>query len=132
LNDLLDLIYGRAVPYRVAGSFVMSNGALVKIRKFVDGQANYLWTPSMVPGQPDRLFGYAIYEDPYLATPASATRSVLFGDMSAYVIKQLPLKTAVSTDVKFAEDQVAFKSVYRAGGALPDTAAIAYLVSANA
>lgn len=130
-NDLLDLVYGRAVPYRVAGSFVVSNGALVKIRKlWTDG--GYLWQPSTIAGQPDRLFGFPIYEDPYLATPASATKSVLFGDMGAYVIKQLPLRVAVSTEVAFASDSIAIKSVYRAGGALPDAAAIAYLVSANA
>lgn len=131
LNDLIDLVYARAVPYRVAGSFVMANGAISKARKFVDSNGQYLWQPSVQAGQPDRLLGYAVYEDPYLATPASATKSVLFGDMSAWVIKQLPLRTAISTEVKFAEDQVGFKSVYRAGGALPDTAAIAYLVSAN-
>jgi HK97 family phage major capsid protein len=129
LDDVLTLIYGRAVPYRVAGSLIMSNGAIVKARKFKDSNNQYLWSPSVMSGQPDRLLGFPVYEDPYLATPASATKSVIFGDASAYFIKQLPLRTAVSTDIKFAEDQIGFKTVYRAGGALPDAAALAYLVS---
>ena len=51
--------------------------------------------------------------------------------MSAYVIKQLPLRVAISTEYLFNTDSVAIKTVYRAGGALPDSAAIAYLVSSN-
>lgn len=131
LDDILGLIYGRAVPYRMNGSLVMSNGALLKARKFVDTDGQYLWEPSVQMGQPDRLLGYPVYEDPALATPASATKSVIFGDTSAFVIKQLPLRVAVSSEYLFNLDQVAVKTVYRAGGALPDAAALAYLVSYN-
>ena len=129
LDDLIDLVYARAVPYRMAGSFVMATNAVSKARKLKDSDGQYLWQPSNQAGEPDRLLGYPVFEDPYLAAPASATKSVLFGDMSAYVIKQLPLRVAVSTEYLFNTDSVAIKTVYRAGGALPDAAAIAYLVS---
>lgn len=132
-EDLINLIYGRAAPYRVqgVGAFVMATGAIQKIRKFRDQNYQYLWSPSVAAGQPDTYLGYPVYEDPALATPASATKSVVFGDTTAYVIKQLPLRVAVSSEHRFAEDQVAVKTVYRAGGALPDATALAYLVSAN-
>jgi HK97 family phage major capsid protein len=64
-------------------------------------------------------------------TPASITKSVLFGDASAVVIKQMPLRIATSGDFLFSADQVALKTVYRAGGKLADVAAIRYLISAN-
>jgi len=131
LDDLIDLVYARAVPYRMAGSFVMATNAVSKARKLKDSDGQYLWQPSNQAGEPDRLLGYPVFEDPYLAAPASATKSVLFGDMSAYVIKQLPLRVAISTEYLFNTDSVAIKTVYRAGGALPDSAAIAYLVSSN-
>jgi len=131
LDDLIDLVYARAVPYRSAGSFIMATGAVSKARKLKDVDGQYLWQPSNAAGEPDRLLGFPVYEDPYLATPASATKSVLFGDASAWVIKQLPLRVAVSSEYLFNLDQVAIKTVYRAGGALPDTAALAYLVSSN-
>lgn len=131
LDNIIDLIYGRAVPYRAVGSFVMATGAVSKARKFKDTSGQYLWQPSNQAGEPDRLLGFPVYEDPYLATPASATKSVVFGDVSAWVIKQLPLRVAVSSEFLFNTDQVAIKTVYRAGGALPDTAALAYLVSGN-
>lgn len=130
-EDLLDLKYGRAVPYRDIGVWIMSNGMIKKGRKYRDGQGDYLWQPAIAAGQPATFDGNAVYEDPYLAAPASVTKSVLFGDASAVVIKQMPLRVATSTEFRFNVDQVAIKSVYRAGGALPDAAALAYLISAN-
>jgi HK97 family phage major capsid protein len=131
-EDLLDLKYSRAVPYRTVGIWVMANGMIKKARKYRDGQGQYLWQPAIAAGQPPTFDGNAVYEDPNLATPASATKSVIFGDpAAALLIKQVPIRVAVSTDFKFDTDQVAIKSVYRAGLAVPDPAALAYLVSAN-
>lgn len=130
-EDLIDIKYGLAVPYRAGGVYVMSNGALRKVRKFRDQNAAYFFQPSIGPGMPPTFDGNAVYEDPNLAAPASATKSVLFGDASAFVVKEAPLRVALSTEFRFNLDQVALRSVYRAGGAVPDAAAIAYLVSKN-
>lgn len=130
-EDLLDLKYGRAAPYRDIGVWVAANGAIKKIRKFKDQNRQYYWQPAIALGQPATFDGDPIYEDPGLATPASATKSVLFGDPQSVVIKQVPLRVAVSTEFKFDTDQVAVKSVLRAGAAVWDAAGIAYLVSAN-
>jgi HK97 family phage major capsid protein len=130
-EDLIDLKYGAAVPYRQAGSWIMSNGAIKKVRKFKDQNGAYFWVPSIGPGMPDMFDGNPAFEDPYLAAPASVTKSVLFGDVSAVVIKQMPLRVATSSEFRFSNDQVALKTVYRAGGALPDATALRYLISAN-
>lgn len=130
-EDLLDLKYGRAAPYRLTGAWVASNGALKKVRKFKDGNGQYLWQPAVALGQPDVFDGQPIYEDPALAAPASVTKSVLYGDLSSVVIKQMPLRVAVSTEYAFNLDNVAIKSVLRAGAAVADPAGIAYLISAN-
>jgi HK97 family phage major capsid protein len=131
-EDLLILKYGVAAPYRLAGTWVMSNGMILKTRRFTDVNGQYLWQPAIAAGQPDRFDGQPVYEDPYLLAPASATKSVLYGDASAWTIKQRPLRVAVSTDYRFNTDQVAIKTVYRAGGALADATALAYMVSATA
>lgn len=131
LDDFISLMYSAAAEYRMSGSWVMANGAIQKARKFVDTNGQYLWQPAVALGQPDILLGRPVYEDPSLATPASATKSVIFGDASAYVIKQLPIRVAVSSEYAFNTDQVAVKSVFRVGGALPVATALRYLVSAN-
>lgn len=135
-EDLLDLKYSAAVPYRMVGVWIAANSAIKIMRKFKDGNGNYFWRPGLfgpgiADGQPDTFDGQPVYEDPYLATTASATKSIIYGDAAAVVIKQMGLRVATSTDARFINDQVALKSVYRAGGALPDTIALRYLVSAN-
>lgn len=130
-EDLLDLKYGAPAPYRLTGSWVMSNGMIKKVRKYKDSNGEYFWQPAIAAGQPDTFDGQPVYEDPYLAAPASATKSVVYGDLSAWIIKAMPLRVAVSTEARFANDQIAIKSVLRAGGALPDALALRYLVSAN-
>ncbi len=132
-EDLIDLKMGRATGYRSApgAGWLMANGAIKKVRKFRDLNGQYLWQPAIALGQPDLFDGQPVYEDPGLATPASATKSVLYGDLSAWVIKQRGLRVAISTEFRFNLDQVAIRTVYRGGGALPDASAIAYIVSAN-
>jgi HK97 family phage major capsid protein len=130
-EDLLDLKYGRAYPYRQNGAWLASNGMIKKMRKYTDKNGRYLWQDAIAAGQPPAFDGDPVYEDPGLATPASATKSIVYGDFSAWIIKQRALRVAVSVDFKFDTDQVAVRTVYRAGGALADTIALAYLVSAN-
>lgn len=132
LDDLITTEYTRAAPYREAGSWVGSNSALVKIRKFKDSQNQYLWQPNQIVGQPPTLMGSPIFEDPYLATVGSASKSAVFGDMrAALVIKMTPLRVELSRDFRFDTDQVALKTVLRAGLAVQDPAAAGFLVSGN-
>ena len=132
LEDLWDLKYGRAEPYRSApgAGWVMSNGLIKKAKKYADLNGQYLWSAGAAAGLPPTFDGDPVYEDPYLASPASATKSVLFGDLGGVLIKQVPLRFAVSTEYRFNTDQLALKAVLRAASALPDAAAIAYMISA--
>ena len=129
LDDLTTLKYSLAAPYRTSGVWVMSNGLIQKAAKWTDLYGQRLWQPAVAVGQPDTFDGRPVYEDPYLASPASATKSVVFGDVSALMVKQVALRFAVSTEYRFNTDEIALKAVYRAASALPDTAALAYMVS---
>lgn len=130
-EDALDLKYGRPTGIRQVGAWLMANGAIKKARKWTDKNGQYLWQPAIAAGQPDLFDGQPVYEDPGLADPASATKSILYGDLSAWVVKQRGLRVAVSTEYRFNTDQIAIRTVYRAGGALPDATSIAYIVSKN-
>ena len=130
-EDLLNLKYGAAAPYRMVGAWVAANSAILKIRKFKTSEKEYYWQPAIAAGEPATFDGDPIYEDPGLASVASATKSVLFGDLSQFVIKQAPLRVSVSTEYAFNLDNVSIKTVYRAAGVVSDAAAIRYLCSAN-
>lgn len=128
-DDWLTLKYGRAEGYRLVGAYFAANSVIQKAKKWKDANGQYLLQPAVGAGSPDTFDGNPVYEDPGLAAVASATKSLLFGDPSAVIVKQMPLRVAVSTEFAFNLDNVAIKSVLRAGATLPDAAAIAYIVS---
>jgi HK97 family phage major capsid protein len=134
-GDIISLFYALAAPYRTApgAAWQVSNAALAKIRKFTDTNGTFLWQPGLNGGQADRLMGAPIYENPNMAAPASASKSVAFGDFSQYYVREVNgLRVEQSREFKFDTDQVALKCVWRLDGDLPDAIAIKYLVSANA
>jgi HK97 family phage major capsid protein len=130
-DDLIDLMFSLASPYRTQGVWQMSNTAIKKVRKFKDNENQYIWEFGGV-GAPDRVLGEPVYENPAMAAVASASKSVAFGDFKRYFVRRvLPVRVEVSKDYKFNTDQIAVKVVERVDGDLIDTNAIAYLVSDN-
>lgn len=130
-SDLIDLKYSLAGGYRQVGTFLASTTAMQKMRKFRDSNKQYLFTSSLVAGQPDMFDGSPVVENPALAAVASASKSVLFGDLSRYFIRRCPVRVDVSSEYKYSTDQLAIRYIERIDGDLVDTAAVKYLVSAN-
>ena len=130
-EDLIELKYSLAVPYRITGAFYLATTAIKRAKKWKDGQGQYLWQPAIALGSQPTLDDSAVYEDPYLAAFASASKSTVFADPMSVVIKQLPLRVATSEQFKFDTDQVALKTVYRAAAAVVDTNGVKLMLSAN-
>ena len=85
-DDVIDLTYQLRRPYRKNAVFLTNDATLAKIRKFKDTTQNYIWTPSFVAGEPDRLVGYPVYTSPYMPTSESGNLALAFGDFSYYNI----------------------------------------------
>ena len=130
--DLIDLKFSLAQPYRQRGAFMVSTTAMAKLRKMRDSTGGWLFQNAPIVGQPDLFDGSPVYENAAMAAVASASKSVLFGDLSAYMVRRLPLQVAASIHYKFSTDQIALRTIERIDGELPDGAAIKYLVSADA
>lgn len=132
-QDLIDIELSVLPAYRQrpGAGFMVSSSALAKMRKFRATDGQFLWQPAVAAGQPSTYNGYPVYENPAMAAAASASKSVLFGAFSSYVIRRLPMRVERSTDYKFANDQVALKTVNRVDGDLQDVTAVKSLVSAN-
>lgn len=128
--DLVGLYGSLAAPYRAAGSWMMSSDALSHVLSFRDDSGMPIWSL----GRDDRIriLGKPIFENPAMEALGSASKSVLFGDLSRYIVRRVsPARVEISRDYKYDTDQVALKVVERLDGALVDTAAVKYLVSAN-
>lgn len=130
--DLITLKYTLAAPYRIRGSWLAATTAIRKMRTARDANGGFLWDMSLVAGAPARFDGNPVYENSAMAAVASATKSVVFGDLKRYFVRRAGgVRVDVSTDYKFSTDQVALRTIMRVDGDLIDTAAASYLVSAN-
>ncbi|MBR1807166.1 MAG: phage major capsid protein [Selenomonadaceae bacterium] len=85
-DDILDLVYKLPRPYRKNAVFLVNDATMAKIRKFKDSTQNYLWTPSFVAGESDRLVGYPVYTSPFMPTSESGNFALAFGEFKQYRI----------------------------------------------
>jgi HK97 family phage major capsid protein len=80
-----------------------------------------LWQPSLVAGQPDLIHGYPYIVNQSMTTPATAVKSILFGDFSKYIIRDVRDVVLMRLDERFAEQHsVAFLAFARSDGDLLD------------
>ncbi|MEU9888667.1 phage major capsid protein [Sphaerisporangium sp. NPDC051011] len=122
-DGLIDLFYSVIAPYRNSPScgWLMRDTTVASVRKLKDTTNQYIWQPGLA-GTPDTILGKTLYTDPNVAAPAALARSVLFGDFSAYFVRQVAgIRFERSDDFLFDTDMVAYRAIVRADGDLVDT-----------
>lgn len=88
---LIDLMMKLKVGYRPNGMWMMNRNTAATIRKFKDGNGNYLWETSYVSGQPDQLLGFPVVLNEAVPDIAANSLPVLFGDFAeGYRIVEKP------------------------------------------
>lgn len=133
-DNLIDLVYsvdtaGRTLP---GTGFQMNATSIANVRKLKDGAGQYLFTPSLSADARDLLLGYPIYENPAMATAASAVKPVIFGHLPSYYVRQVGgLKLDRSDDFAFDSDLVTFRATFRVDGNLIQTSHVKYFKSSN-
>ena len=126
-DKLLDLIYAPKQAYRANGRFLMNRSVVGALRKFKDGEGNYLWQPNNEPGEPARLMGYPVAEAEDMPDVASDSYSIAFGDFRrAYLIVDR-VGVRVLRDPYSAKPYVLFYTTKRVGGGVQDYDAIKLL-----
>lgn len=131
-DDLIDLIHSIDPAYRQNGCRFMLNDASLKvIRKLKDSTGRPIYMPGydgLSGPMPDTLLGYGITINQDIAVMAANAKSILFGDFSKYVIRDVMGATLFRFDdsayIKLG--QIGFLMWMRAGGNLLDTNAIKY------
>lgn len=98
--------------------WMMSRGTLGAARA-LKGAEGYLFQPYMTEGSPGTLLGYPVYENPYVAAAATNAKSVLFGDMGAYITRVVGgIEITRSDEAYFLSDQIAWRATIRLDGDL--------------
>lgn len=85
-DEIINLIYALKRPYRKNAVFITNDATLAILRKLKDGNGAYMWQPSLVAGEPDKLLGYPVYTSQYMPAVAAGNKTVIFGDISYYNI----------------------------------------------
>jgi HK97 family phage major capsid protein len=124
---MMDLVHSIDPAYRMNGRFMLSDAALKMVRKILipqysgDTAGAPLWQPNFSVGVPDTILGYPFTVNQSMTAPATAVKSILFGDLSKYLVRDVRDFTLLRLDERFAEyHQVAFLAFSRHDGDLLD------------
>lgn len=121
-DDLIDVFYAVIEQYANRGTWMMRRATEGEARKLKGSDNNYLWQPGLQVGSPNLLLGQPVVNDPFMAAVGLSAVSVLFGDFSTYVIRDVgSVSIKRSDDFAFLDDLVTFKGTWRSDGDQLDT-----------
>lgn len=136
-DDLIDLVHSVDPAYRALGRcrFMMNDASLKVIRKLKDSNNRPIFLPGyegLGGKMGDTLLGYPIQINQSVATMAANAKSILFGDFSFYIIRDV----MGATMFRFADSayvsngQIGFLMWMRCGGNFTDIGgAVKYYVN---
>lgn len=127
-DDLIDLEHSVDPAYRTKpGVGYMLNDSTVKsLRKMKDSQGRPIFVPGYEQGSPqgapERLLGRPIYINQEMPAMSASAKSILFGDFSEYMIREvMDLTLFRMADSNFIlNGQIGFVAFNRQGGNLID------------
>ncbi|MFZ5667178.1 MAG: phage major capsid protein [Pseudomonadota bacterium] len=128
-DELIDLQHSVNAAYRRSPrcGWMFADTTLASIRKLKDGQGNYLWQMGDVRvGAPDLILGKQYYVNDDVAAMAANARSVVFGDMGAYIVRKVGSPLIGTVRERFWP-KVGMAGLVRFDGELTDTAAVKVL-----
>jgi HK97 family phage major capsid protein len=124
-DALIDLVHALKRQYRGGASWIMNDATLGSIRKFKDGQGNYIWAPSgLQGGQVGILLGYPVATDDFMPDVGSNEYPVAFGDFRRGYVVVDRRGTVVIRDNLTAKPYVKFYTTRRVGGGVQNFEAI--------
>lgn len=119
--------------YRNRGAFLMRDATLLGVRLLKDNDGQYLWRPGLESDAPDTLLGYPVHTDPDMPAQAASAKSVLFGDFSAYVIRDVQgVGMQRLVELYAGNGQIGFRGYHRTDGKLSNTDAVKALAQSAA
>jgi len=80
VDKLFDLQHALKPVYRQNGTWLMNDVTLNLIRKFKDGDGNYLWRPGLMENAPDTLLGKPVAIDDNMPDIGAGAYPIAFGD----------------------------------------------------
>jgi HK97 family phage major capsid protein len=121
-DNLVNLEHSIDPAYRQGAKFMMNDSSVKIIRQIKDGQSRPIFVPGYETGSPggapNSIFGREIIVNQDMASMAANAKSILFGDFSYYVIRDvMAMEMFRFTDSAYTKlGQVGFLAWMRSGG----------------
>jgi len=113
--------------HRQGAVWVMNAATIALIRKVKDSTGAYIWQPSVIEGQPNRLLGYPVVEASDMPDVAANAYPIAFGNFqNGYLITER-FGTRLLRDPYSNKPYVNFYATKRVGGQVLDSDAIKLL-----
>jgi len=126
-DRLIDMLMALKPGHRQGAVWVMNAATIAMVRKVKDGMGDYVWQPSVIDGQPDRLLGYPVVEAADMPDVAAGAYPIAFGNFkNGYLITER-LGTRLLRDPYSNKPFVNFYATKRVGGQVLDSDAIKLL-----
>jgi len=123
-DPLIDMITALKPQYRTGAVWLMNRNTASQIRKFKDVDGRYVWTDSLILGQPSTLLGYPVEIDEDMPDTSANSLSVAFGNFKrAYTVIEKP-GIKFLPDPYSAKPHVLLYSYRRVGGGLNNSEAV--------
>ena len=112
--DLVDLQHSVDSAYRVNAEWMFADGGLQRLRQVLDGDNRPIFAPTANSAGPDLILGHPFVINQSMAAPDGAVKSILFGDFSKYVIRDVMDITLFRMSERYIEaGQIAFIAFFR-------------------
>lgn len=132
---LVDLFHSVISPYRSSDgcAWAMADSTAALVRKLKTNTGEPVWEPSLKVGDPDLVLGKPVKIVPSgIDAWGAAQKPIFFGDFKALWVRVAGgVRFERSSDVAFANDQVAFRALVRTGAVTVDPNAVKHFVTAS-
>jgi HK97 family phage major capsid protein len=127
-DDLIDLVHSVDSAYASnRAGFQMRRATLSTLRKLKDGEGRFIYDPTQ--GTQALVLGFPVFENPHIPAVALSAKSVVFGSMPYYHVRQVGgVEIARSDDAFFTTDLVAFRVAIRLDGNLSQADSVKHFV----
>lgn len=131
-DKLFDFQHSLKAAYRPNSTFLMNDNTLLVLRKFKDGDGNYLWRPGLMTDAPDTLLGKPIAIDDYVSDIGAGLYPIWYANWKeAYLIVD-QFGVRMLRDPYSSKPYVEFYTTKKTGGGIVMYEAIkAFKISAS-
>ena len=123
-DKLIDLIYAVKAGFRGNANWVMNRKTQGVIRKFKDGQGNYIWQPAATADGKASLMNFPITESEHMPDIATDTYALALGDFKQGYLIVDRVGVRILRDPYSSKPYVLFYTTKRVGGGVQNFEAI--------